>query len=147
MNTPVTGTEEAQALAEACVKKLFDADVASQALGIEVVSVAPCEVILAMTITEKMLNGHQICHGGYIFSLADSAFALAANTENHSTIVSGCSIDFVKPGTLSDRLTASAHLIDQSSKIGYYNVVVRNQIGEDIAYLRGRSYRLAGTIV
>lgn len=139
--------DDAQEIAEACVAELFSKDVASQELGIDVVAVAPGQVSMQMEIVERMLNGHKICHGGYIFSLADSSFALASNTGNHSSIVSGCNIDFVKPGRLGDVLTAEAKQVNQGNKIGHYDVVVTNQRGEEIAYFRGRSCRIGGPIL
>lgn len=138
---------DAQQLAEACVNELYQRDTASQDLGMRLVAIAPGQVTMEMQIQEKMLNGHRICHGGYIFSLADSAFALASNSENYSSVATDCMIDFVKPGRLGDLLTAVAKQIDQGKKVGYYDVSITNQQGEKVAHFRGKSYRISGKIL
>lgn len=136
-----------QALAEACVNTLYQRDLASQDLGMHLVSIAPGQVVMEMKITEKMLNGHKICHGGFIFALADSTFAFASNSENFSAVATDCMIDYVKPGKLNDRLTARAKQIDQGKRVGYYDVSVTNQEGEKVAHFRGKSYRIGGAIL
>jgi acyl-CoA thioesterase len=100
-----------------------------------------------MTVRPDMLNGHAICHGGFIFTLADSAFAYACNSYNLTTVASGCSIDFVAPARESDVLTAVGHERSSSGRTGLYDIEVRNQRGETIALFRGRSYRIKGHIV
>lgn len=137
----------AQALAEACVNELYRRDVASQQLGMKLVDIAPGRVVMEMRVSDIMLNGHQICHGGYIFALADSAFAFASNSENFSAVATDCMIDYVKPGNLGDLLTASAKQIDQGKRVGYYDVSITNQKGIKVAHFRGKSYRIPGTIL
>jgi len=138
---------DAQQLAEACVNELYQRDQASQDLGMRVVTVAPGQVVMEMRVQKRMLNGHRICHGGYIFALADSAFALASNSENYSSVATDCMIDSVKPGQLDDLLTAVAKQIDQGKKVGYYDVSITNQQGEKVAHFRGKSYRISRNIL
>ena len=142
-----TSTQTQQALAEACVNTLYQRDVASQDLGMKLISIAPGQVVMEMKITEKMLNGHKICHVGYIFALADSTFAFSSNSENFSSVATDCMIDYVKPGKLNDLLTARAKQIDQGKRVGYYDVSITNQEGVKVAHFRGKSYRLGGAIL
>jgi acyl-CoA thioesterase len=94
-----------------------------------------------------MVNGHQICHGGLIFTLADSAFAFACNTYNAATVAAGATIEFLAPGRLGDELTATAQEQSRSRRTGVYDVTVRNQRGECIALFRGRSHQTSGRII
>jgi acyl-CoA thioesterase len=113
-------------------------------LGIEINAVAPGAATLSMTVRDEMLNGHDICHGGLISTLADSAFAFACNSYNELTVASGFSIDFIAPGRLDDVLTARCEEITKSGRTGVYDTVVTNQRGERIAIFRGRSYTMKG---
>ena len=97
-----------------------------------------------MTVRADMLNGFDICHGGFITTLADSAFAFACNARNEMTVASGLSIDFLAPAREGDRLTAEAREVSLAGRTGVYDVSVRNQRGEAIAVFRGRSYCLKG---
>ena len=102
---------------------------------------------VSMTVRTDMLNGHAICHGGFIFTLADSAFAFACNSYNLTTVASGCSIDFIAPAREGDLLTAIAHERSVSGRTGVYDIEVKNQRRETIAYFRGRSYRIKGHVI
>jgi acyl-CoA thioesterase len=113
-------------------------------LGIEIHEVTPGGATLSMTVREEMLNGHDICHGGLISTLADSTFAFACNSYNEMTLASGFSIDFIAPGRLGDVLTATCTEITKSGRTGVYDTVVTNQRGERIAIFRGRSYTMKG---
>ncbi len=94
-----------------------------------------------------MLNGHDICHGGFIFTLADSAFAYSCNSYNLVTVASGCTIDFLAPARQGDVLRAQAHERSVSGRTGVYDIEVTNQRGEKIALFRGKSYRIKGHVV
>jgi acyl-CoA thioesterase len=94
-----------------------------------------------------MLNGHATCHGGFIFTLADSAFAFACNSYNLTTVASGCSIEFVAPAREGDVLTAVGCERSASGRTGVYDIEVRNQRGESVALFRGRSHRVKGHVV
>jgi len=136
-----------QALAERVAAAMWSRDRASQNLGMSVVAMRPGYAELAMTVREDMLNGHAICHGGFIFSLADSAFAYACNSYNLVTVASGCSIDFLAPARSGDVLTACARELSAAGRTGVYDIGVSNAAGAKIAVFRGRSYRLKGHVI
>jgi len=138
---------DAQALAQAVGKTMFAADAASQGLGMTLEEIAPGYARLSMSVRPDMLNGHKMCHGGFIFALADSAFAFACNAHNQNTVASGCTIDFLAPGMENDRLTAVAQERSLAGRTGVYDIAVTNQDGRQVALFRGRSYRIKGQIV
>ena len=123
---------------------MYARDRATRALGIELVSIAPGQARLTMTVRQDMLNGHDTCHGGLIATLADSAFAFACNAYNELTVASGFSIDLVAPGRLGDVLTAQCVEVSKAGRTGVYDTDVRNQRGERVAVFRGRSYTAKG---
>lgn len=122
-------------------------DICAQALGIMPVSVAPGTATLTMSVREDMLNGHALCHGGMIFTLADSAFAHACNSRNQVTVAAGCSIEFMRPARAGDLLTARACETASHGRSGVYDILVTNQAGETVAVFRGRSRQLAEKVV
>jgi acyl-CoA thioesterase len=136
----------AQALAELAGKTMYDRDPASQALGMLLAEIRPGYARMTMPVRADMLNGHQSCHGGYIFMLADSAFAFACNSHNHNTVGAGCTIDYLAPGREGDLLTAEATEQALAGKTGVYDIKVVNQDGRTIALFRGKSHRVAGMV-
>ncbi len=144
---PSATPAEAQALAERVAAVMWERDDASQRLGMRLVAVGPGTAELAMAVRADMLNGHAICHGGFIFTLADSAFAYACNSYNLTTVASGCGIDFLAPARLGDVLTARAAELSVSGRTGVYDIEVRNGRGEKIALFRGKSYRIKGHVL
>ena len=144
---PATTPQEAQVLAERVAAGMYARDRASQSLGMKIAAVGPGRAELTMAVRADMLNGHAICHGGFIFTLADSAFAFACNSYNLSTVASGCAIDFVAPAREGDVLTAVANERSASGRTGVYDIEVKNQRGEAIALFRGKSYRIKGHVV
>jgi len=138
---------EAQALAERVAAEMFARDRASQALGMRVANVGPGRAELTMKVRPDMLNGHATCHGGFIFTLADSAFAFACNSANMTTVASGCSIDFVSPAREDDVLTAIGEERSLSGRTGVYDIQVKNQRGELVALFRGKSHRIKGHVI
>lgn len=130
------------ALARACARKMYDDDEASRLLGMEVTVERPGEATVVMTVDERMINGHEVCHGGYVFTLADSAFAFACNGYDRVTLAAGASIDFLRPVKLGDRLAAHAREVSRSRRSGIYDVEVQNQDGKTVAVFRGRSVAL-----
>ena len=136
-----------QALAEAVGRQMYARDRASQALGMKLVDIRPGYARMSMAVRGDMCNGHQVCHGGLIFTLADSTFAFACNSYNHNTLALGCTIDFMATGREGDMLTASAEVRQQGSRTGVYDIVVTNQHGAAIALFRGKSYRVKGTVL
>lgn len=135
-----------QALAELAGKTMYDRDPASQALGMLLAEIRPGYARMTMPVRADMLNGHQTCHGGYIFMLADSAFAFACNSHNHNTVGAGCTIDYLAPGREGDVLTAEATEQALAGKTGVYDIKVVNQEGRTIALFRGKSHRVAGMV-
>jgi acyl-CoA thioesterase len=144
---PAATPEDAQALAERVARTMFARDRASQAMGITLTGIGPGRAELAMTVRADMLNGHAICHGGFVFTLADSAFAYACNSYNLTTVASGCAIDFVAPAREGDVLTAVARERSVSGRTGVYDIEVTNQHDERVAFFRGKSYRIKGHVV
>jgi acyl-CoA thioesterase len=138
---------DAQILAEQAAQKMFEDDRASQALGMRLVAVRPGYAKLTMTVRADMTNGHSTCHGGFIFSLADSAFAFACNSYNLATVAAGCVIDFLAPAHQGDELTAEATEQALAGRSGVYDVVVTDQNARQIALFRGRSRQIGGEIV
>jgi acyl-CoA thioesterase len=139
--------EAAQSLAERVIARMFGADRASNALGMRIESVAPGRAQMTMTVRDDMLNGHAICHGGYIFLLADSTFAFACNSYNRNTVAQGCSIDYLAPARAGEVLRATGVERSRKGRTGVYDIDVTNHHGTTIALFRGKSYRVDGTIV
>jgi acyl-CoA thioesterase len=135
-----------QSVAEASARAMYEQDRASQALGMRVLEVRPGYARLAMKVREDMVNGHQLCHGGLIFTLADSAFAFACNTYDLVTVASSGTIEFLLSGQLGDELTATAEERTRAKRTGVYDVSVHNQRGECVALFRGRSHQIGGSI-
>ena len=135
-----------QALAELAGKTMYERDPTSQALGMLLAEIRPGYARMTMPVRRDMLNGHATCHGGYIFMLADSAFAFACNSHNHNTVGAGCTIDYLAPGREGDLLTAEATEQALSGKTGVYDIRVQNQEGRTIALFRGKSHRVAGMV-
>ncbi len=133
-----------QQTAERVRDGMFANDRASKMLGIRIVEVGPGTATLTMTVREDMLNGHDICHGGLIATLADSTFAFACNSYDELSVASGFGIDFVAPGRAGDVLTARCHEVTKAGRTGVYDTEVTNQRGERIALFRGRSYAIKG---
>ena len=138
---------DAHAIAEAVKLGMFMDDAASRGLGMHIEAVGPGYSRIAMTVRPDMLNGFRICHGGFIFTLADSAFAFACNSANLTTVASGCSIEFLAPAQLGDVLTATARERVQVGRNGIYDVEVRSEPGTVIAHFRGKSTRIKGTVL
>ena len=134
------------ALARACADAMWREDRASQGLGVNIIRIGPGQATLEMTVQPHMVNGHGIAHGGFIFTLADSAFAFACNSHNERTVAAQGSISFIRPGKLGDRLVADAKEISRSGRSGIYDVRVT---ADDvvIAEFRGHSRSIGGALV
>ena len=135
------------ALARACAESMWADDHASQHLGMEITHVGPGEATLAMNVAGFMVNGHGIVHGGYIFTLADSAFAFACNSYNQRAVAQHCSITFLRPVHVGDRLTATARETIRSGRSGIYDVRVVDRLGDTVAEFRGHARTVTGTHV
>lgn len=136
-----------QATAEAVRDAMWANDRASKALGMAVTQIGPGRAVLTMTVREDMLNGLDLCHGGLVTTLADSAFAFACNAYNETTVASGFDVNLLAPARLGDVLTARAVELSRSGRTGVYDIAVTNQRGERIAAFRGRSYTMKGRTV
>jgi acyl-CoA thioesterase len=139
------------ALARQVAQAMWSRDPATQALGMSIVAVAPGSATLAMPVRQDMLNGHGICHGGFMFTLADSAFAYACNSYNQNTVASACAIDFLAPAREGDVLEAEALERSRSGRTGVYDITVRvasgPRAGKTVALFRGKSYRIDGEVI
>jgi len=133
-----------QQIAEATRDAMWANDRASKALGMQVLAIGPGTATLAMTVREDMLNGHDLCHGGLVATLADSAFAYACNAQNEITVASGFDINLLAAARQGDVLTARAHEVARSGRTGVYDIEVQNQRGERIAAFRGRAHAMKG---
>ena len=140
----MTATASPDDVARACAEAMWKEDDASKGLGIKIVAIGPGLATLAMTVQPHMVNGQRIAHGGFIFALADSAFAFACNTHNERAVAAQGSITFIRPGKLGDRLVAAAREISRNGRSGIYDVqVTANDVV--IAEFRGHSRSIGGT--
>jgi len=136
-----------QQIAEACVKALWRDDTTSQSLGMQIESVAPGKVEMSMTVKENMVNGHRTCHGGFLFTLADSAFAFACNTYDQRSVAQHCNISYLAPAFSGDKLFATATEVSRKGRNGIYDVSINNAKEETIVEFRGYSRTLPGTLL
>lgn len=135
---------DAQELAQNVTHALLERDQATKSLGMNLLEVTSKSAKLAMTVRDDMLNGHQTCHGGFIFSLADSAFAFACNADNQQTVALACQITFTMPARLGDRLIANAFEVVRAGRTGVFDCIVEREEGGIVATFRGNSYRTGG---
>ena len=137
----------ADQLAHACSIAMHENDHAAKALGMEIIETRAGFAHLEMVVRKDMLNGHAICHGGMIFTLADTSFAHACNSYNKVTVASGCTIDFAAPGFEGDRLKAIAEERHRKGRTGVYDITVYNQKDQALAFFRGKSHQINGVLV
>lgn len=133
-----------QEIAERSAAAMWARDDASKWLGASLDAVGPGTATMSMTVERHHTNGHDICHGGFIFTLADSAFAFACNSYNQVVVAQHNTISFIAPGALGDRLTADAKEVSRNGRSGLYDVHVTNQDGKLIALFRGASRAIKG---
>ncbi len=139
---------EPQQLATVVAASMWAQDTATKdTMQMRLVTAEPGHAVLEMQVREMHLNGHRICHGGFIFTLADSTFAFACNSYNKVAVAAGCSIEFLKPAHLHDVLTCEGAEQTLSGRHGVYDMRVTNQTGETIALMRGKSAQIAGTVI
>lgn len=134
-------------LARAVATAMWADDAASSGLGMRLVSVAAGRAVLEMPVRADMVNGHGIAHGGFVFTLADSAFAFACNSRNQLTVAAGLTVDFLQQVEGDELLTATATEVSRSGRTGVYDIVVTNRAGERVALVRGRASTLTGRTV
>ncbi|MFZ4624245.1 MAG: hydroxyphenylacetyl-CoA thioesterase PaaI [Rhodoferax sp.] len=146
-NSPANCPTDPQALADAVTQAMWSRDRASQGLGIQILSVRPGYALMRMPVRGDMVNGHHTCHGGFMFALADSAFAFACNSYNQNTVASACHIDFLAPAREGDVLEAEAVERSVSGRTGVYDITLRTRSGKAVALFRGKSYRIKGEVI
>ncbi len=129
---------KAGAVATAAADRMWAADAASQGLGMALEHVAPGQARMAMVVEARMLNGHGSCHGGFIFALADSAFAFACNTRGQQAVAQSCTITYLRPARPGERLVATARELALAGRSGLYDVQVAGE-GGVVAEFRGQS--------
>ncbi len=139
--------DDPQRLAEACAAAMWATDWASQELGMRIVAMAPGEARLEMQVRANMANGHGMCHGGYVFAFADSAFAFACNSRGQRMVAAQGDIAFVAPAEVGETLTAHAREVHLRGRGGIYDVTVRKQTGELIAEFRGHCRAIPGPVL
>lgn len=134
-------------LARACAEAMWDDDQAARALGVELTEIGPGQATTRLAVTEAMVNGHDICHGGYIFMIADTAFAYACNTYDQRTVAQHCSIEFLAPAHRGDTLVARAVERSRRGRAGIYDITVTAADDRTIAEFRGLSRTIKGTLI
>lgn len=137
---------EPREIARACADRMWDGDQVRRALGMDFVAIGEGSATLSMVVRPDMLNSHEMCHGGMIFTLADAAFAYACNSRDVSTVAQNCTVTFLAPGRLGDVLTASARETALAGRSGIYDVTVTRQDGTTIAEFRGLSRAIGGRV-
>jgi acyl-CoA thioesterase len=140
-------TRDPAEIAQRSADAMWAEDKASRTLGMKIEKVAPGLAVLSMSVGIDMVNGHGLCHGGYIFTLADSAFAFACNSHNQRHVAQHCQIAYLAPGRLGMRLVAEARERHRGDRSGIYDVTVTTDAGEVIAEFRGHSRSIPGTLV
>ena len=133
-----------QERAERSAEAMFATDHASSGLGMRIDSIAPGQAVLSMQVRPDMLNGNGICHGGFIFTLADSAFAFACNSYNQLVVAQQNHITYLTPGQEGERLSAVATEVSRSGRSGVYDVTVTGEDGREVALFRGLSRTVKG---
>ncbi|MEZ4487519.1 MAG: hydroxyphenylacetyl-CoA thioesterase PaaI [Cyanobacteriota/Melainabacteria group bacterium] len=134
-------------LAMAVANHMEKGDKFSSMLGMKLVSAEAGEAVVSLEITELLVNGHGICHGGVMFSLADTTFAYACNSRNHKTVALNCSISFLAPVKVGQILRATATEKSLKGRTGVYDIAVCDEAGETVALFRGTSYRMKDFVI
>lgn len=146
-HSSVATSEAAIRLAEQTAAAMYSRDAATQLIGIDLITVRPGYSRMSMRVRPDMVNGHHMCHGGYLFTFADSAFAYACNTYNRNTVASACHIDFLAPAQEGELLEAECEERSRAGRTGVYDTTIRNAKGKIVALFRGKSYRIAGEVI
>lgn len=143
MNTEVDADE----LAKRCATAMFARDIASKDLGITLKEIGPGHAVMCMEIKPSMANGDGVCHGGLLFSLADTAMAFASNSHNEVYVAIGASIEFLAPGRIGETIVAEATEEHRRGRTSAYSVALADSSGDRIAQFLGRTYRVRGTVI
>ena len=134
-----------QERARRSAQAMWSGDKASQWLGLSLDDIGPGRAVMSMVVADHHLNGHSICHGGFTFTLADSAFAFACNSYNPQAVAQHNTISFLAPGKPGEKLTATAVEVSRGGRSGVYDVSVTGEDGRTVALFRGASRKIAGT--
>lgn len=145
--TPTLSPEVAHQLAQDAAHAMWSRDHVAKAMGMTLDEVKPGYARLSMVVRQDMVNGHAICHGGMVFTLADTAFAYSCNSYNLNTVASACHIDFLAPSHLGDTLVAEGVERAQGGRTGVYDITVKAGSGKTIALFRGKSARIKGEVI
>lgn len=147
MTHPTPLPSDPKELAAATASAMWARDRTAQALGMKIETINAGQATLSMQVRDDMVNGHHICHGGMIFTLADTAFAYACNSYNQNAVASACQIDFIAPAREGETLDAEAVERTASGRTGVYDVTVKTRDGKIIALFRGKSHRIGGEVI
>lgn len=139
--------QAATALAQQTAAAMWPRDAASKLIGLNLLAVRPGYAKMSMVVRPDMANGHHMCHGGYLFTLADSAFAYACNSYNLNTVASACHIDFLASAKVGEQLEAECEERSLAGRSGVYDTTIRNSHGKVIALFRGKSSRISGEVI
>ncbi len=137
----------AQDIARTVGETMYRKDDAAQHIGIALKEISPGRAVMTLRVLDYMLNGHRICHGGYVFTLADTAFAYACNSYNQNTVAQAAQINFIKPVPVNSLLTATAVEVAKTGRTGLYDIVVRDESRETVAFFRGNSHTIKGQMI
>jgi acyl-CoA thioesterase len=140
-------TLDANELARQCATAMYERDEASQGLGMKLVHISAGRATFAMKIEPWMANGDGVCHGGFLFSLADTAMAFASNSRNEVYVAVSASIEFLAPGRLGETMQAVATEEHRAGRTATYSVAVSDSSGARVAQLLGRTYRVKGNVI
>lgn len=143
----MANSKTGQEVAEACAAAMWERDGVCRAFDLSLDRVAPGEAVVSMTVTDGMTNGHGTAHGGFIFTLADTAFGYASNTRDQRTVAQHCAVTFIASAAIGDRLTATAMERSLAGRSGIYDVTVTDQTGRTVAEFRGHSRTVRGRIL
>ncbi|MCF8468261.1 MAG: hydroxyphenylacetyl-CoA thioesterase PaaI [Sneathiella sp.] len=134
-------------IAKTVAETMYRKDTAAQHLGIALKEIGPGRAVMTMRVADFMLNGHHICHGGYVFTLADTAFAYACNAYNQNTVAQGAQISFLKAVAPNSLLTATAIEKARTGRTGLYDITVQDEKGQTVALFRGNSHTIKGQMI
>ncbi|USG59670.1 hydroxyphenylacetyl-CoA thioesterase PaaI [Sneathiella marina] len=134
-------------VAKTVAETMYRKDIAAQHLGIALKEIGPGRAVMTMRVTDTMLNGHNICHGGYVFTLADTAFAYACNAYNQNAVAQSAQINFLKAVAPDTLLTATAEEQSRTGRTGLYDITVTNEQDDIVALFRGNSHTIKGQMI
>lgn len=139
--------ESGDAIGAACARRMLEGDQVSRGLRIVLVSAGAGRASLEMSVREDMLNGFGTCHGGVLYTLADTALSCACNSRNERSVAQHCSIVYLRPGRLGDRLTANAIERSSAGRVGLYDVKLTDLSGQVIAEFLGHARLIGGAVI